>query len=197
MKKISALLILLCLGACSSSRPPPTIYALHAKAGKNQERNISHIISVAEPEVPAGFDTERIALYLYGGRRLDYYANLAWPEHLGKVLQGVIVQSALSVPGMMAVTPDSGIPVPYSLFVKVNDFAPVYAAGAESTPQLKASMSFRLFSLQGQETLLNTTLSAEKPAAANTQTAVISGIEELLQGINARAFKEISRAITE
>jgi len=202
MKKGALLLVMifsLPLGACAalkSSLPPTTIYALHAGPLKQQKKTAAHIISIAEPEVPAGFDTERIALYLYGGQRMDYYANLAWPEHLGRVLQDVIVQSAASAPNLMAVTPESGIPASYNLFVKVNDFEPVYASGAENPPQLKVSMSFRLVSAQG-EVLLNTTLSSEKPAGMNTQAAIIAGLEKLLQENAARAFREISHALAE
>jgi ABC-type uncharacterized transport system auxiliary subunit len=197
MKMSGCLFMMICLfflAGCMpfASQPAPTLYTLHAAPVRQKTGRIVHVISVPEPEVPAGFDSSRIALYLYNGRRLDYYAKAAWPEHLGKVLQDVIGQSASSVPGMMGVIPDEGLAASYNLLVKVNDFEAVYAAGPDNPPRLKVSMNFRLISPRSQKTALNITLSLESIAIANTQTAVISGLESLLREINARAFKKIS-----
>jgi ABC-type uncharacterized transport system auxiliary subunit len=203
MRGAGSLFMIICglfLSGCmplTSSRPPPTIYVLHPPPAKERQETskIVNIISIPEPEVPNGFDTNKIALYLYNGRRLDYYANMAWPERLGKVLQDVIVQSAPFVPGTVVMVPDTGGLASYDLFVKVNDFEPVYAATAESPPLLKVSMSFRLISRNTQRLLLNTRVSAEARAVNNTQTAVISGLESLLHDVSAKAFKKIIRVL--
>src|SRR4051812_29472162 len=80
-----------------SDKPPAAIYALQAgplcprDAGISRERKL---ISVAPPQVPAGFDTNRIALYLMSGRRMDYFASAVWPSNLPEVMQDFIVSAA-------------------------------------------------------------------------------------------------------
>jgi ABC-type uncharacterized transport system auxiliary subunit len=197
MKIRACLLIIICgifPSACTpltASQPAPVIYILHAPRNQKETETVTRIVLIPEPEVPSGFDTNKIALYLYNGRRLDYYKNAVWAGHLGKVLQDVIIQSAGSVPGMLAVTPDSNLSASYEILVKVNDFEPVYAAGPQAPPQLKVSIDFRLISLESKKVLLNVTLSARVLASANTQTAIVSGLESLLLQVNARAFRKI------
>jgi ABC-type uncharacterized transport system auxiliary subunit len=188
------------LSACmplTSSQPAPVIYALHGPSIPKQQmaKNILHTIAIPEPEVPVGFDTNKIALYLYNGRRLDYYTNAVWPEQLGKVLQSVIIQSASATPDMMAADPALGIPSPYEVLIKVNDFEPVYTAGPDKPPRLKVSLSFRFLSIEDRKILLDATFSATVLATENTQTAIVSGLETLLRSVNSRAFKEIDRAL--
>jgi ABC-type uncharacterized transport system auxiliary subunit len=197
MKLRAWLLIIICgifPGGCmplTASQPTPAIYALHAPQNQKETETVMRIVLIPEPEVPSGFDTNKIALYLYNGRRLDYYKNAVWAGRLGKILQDVIIQSASSIPGTLAVTPDSGLPASYEILAKVNDFEPVYAADPQAPPQLKVSIDFRLISLESKKVLLNVTLSARKLASANTQTAITSGLESLLLQVNARAFRKI------
>jgi ABC-type uncharacterized transport system auxiliary subunit len=184
------------LSACmpfGSSKPAPLIYALHGPSGPERQtrKNIARVISISTPEVPAGFDTDKIALYLYNKRRLDYYANAVWPDHLGKVLQRITIESARALPDVVAVDPASGIPASIELQVKVNDFEPIYAASANAPPQLKVSLSFRLLSSGSRRILFDKTYSATAPARENTQTAIVSGLEALLHSVDAKAFREI------
>lgn len=199
-KLIIALMGALMLGACSlfsSSQPPPLVYSLHGPSAPQQQvrQNVAHVLAVGEPEVPAGFDTNKIALYLYNQRRLDYYKNAVWPEPLGKVVQEVILQSVHRLPDTMAVTGDSGFPATDELWIKVNDLEPVYAADATAAPQLKVSLSFRLLSLTDRKVLLDATYSATATAAGNTQTAIVSGLEALLNSIDRRALRAINHAL--
>ena len=52
------------------------------------------VIVVAKPDVPPGYDTDRIALMFEQGHRLDYYAGAAWSGRLSDLLQTFIAQSA-------------------------------------------------------------------------------------------------------
>jgi ABC-type uncharacterized transport system auxiliary subunit len=185
-----------CMPSFTSSQAAPAIYSLHGPAPKPQvKESILHVIAIHEPTVPAGFDTDKIALYLYNKRRLDYYNNAVWPERLGKVLQEVVLQSTQEPSGIMAVAADSGFPATDEVWIKVNDFEPIYAAGPTEAPFLKASLSFRLVSLANRQILFDATYSAGTPAAANTQSAIVSGLEALLTGIDKKAFREIGRAL--
>ena len=176
----------------TSSGSPPVIYVLHAPSANTQKAKITYIIAVPEPEVPIGFDNNKINLYLNNGRRLDYYAHAEWPDHLGRVLQDVIIQSAQSVPGLLAVAPNSEIVASAQLFIKVYDFEPIYAASAETPPKVKVSMNFRLMSLYNRKILFNGTYSQEAWATKNTQTNIIATLESLLANIDVLALKKIS-----
>jgi ABC-type uncharacterized transport system auxiliary subunit len=179
--------------ACSpfqSAQKPPTVYALQgASVGEKQDTVTPRAILVPEPHVPTGFDTNKIALYLYNKRRLDYYSNAVWADRLGNVLQGVILQTVSNTAGLMGVIPGWGLPASEELLVTVNDFEPVFAAGADGIPQLKVSLNYQVVSLENGKLLRSATFSETAPAAANTQTSIVSGLETLLKQVNARAMK--------
>jgi len=50
------------------------------------------MIVVPKPELPPGLDTERIALYLDQGHRLDYYADARWSARLDELLQNFLIE---------------------------------------------------------------------------------------------------------
>lgn len=200
MKIFITLMSVFLISACmpfSSSQPAPAIYTLNGSSSLQQQvkKNILHVIAVQQPEVPAGFDTDKIALYLYNKRRLDYYKNAVWPAPLGTVVGDIILQSARTLPHTIAVTGDAGTLASAELYVKVNDLEPVYVADATTPPRLRVSLSFRLVAPSGKKILLEATYSATTPATANTQTAIVSGLAALLQRVNRRAFTEIYHAL--
>lgn len=188
---VLVLLLPLLAAGCSgmkSSQPPATIYMVHA-AGCTAAPVLSKgVLSIPEPEMPAGFDTERIALYLAGGRRLDYFAGAAWPDHLGKMLQQVILQTPCDI---ATATPDTANAATATLYVKVNDFEPVYAGGPKATPVLKVSMRFRLTSGDRELPLADFTVQQTGDAPANTLTGVTQGLETLSQAVLAQAFAQL------
>lgn len=193
---MGAFLVSACMPFSSAQRPAPLVYTLQGPPAPGQQvkEDVAHVIAVTQPGVPAGFDTDKIALYLYNQRRLDYYKNAVWPEPLGKLVQEVILQSMRTLPHIIAVAGGSGFPATDELWIKVNDLEPVYAAGPAAPPQLKVSLSFRLLSLTSRRVLLEATYSATAPATANTQTAIVTGLEALLHSVDRRALREIHRA---
>ncbi len=200
MKAVLPLLALaLGLTGCSglslkSSAPPQTLYTLHAAAASPQAGPPLRIVAIATPVVPPGFDAERIAVYLDQGRRMDYAAGAAWPGPFPRVLQEFLAQSAATVPGMLGVTPDSGIPASQALLVRVNDFEPIYSADAKSPPLLKESITFTLVSVDKNKTGAIFTLTGEMPASSNTLTAITQGLEVLARNMAAEVFRKIGPA---
>lgn len=197
MNKLFPVLACICLAALAgcgnitkSKAPPVTVYTLHAE--KPEKRASSAAVIVQEPEMPAGFDTARIALHMSGGRRMDFYADAAWPDALNKVMQDFIIQSAR----FSAVTPDSGVNAPYSLQVKVNDFQPVYADTAQGMAEIRVSLTFRLIDRSGEKLLRDFTLSEKMPASANTITAITGDLETLLRKVTASGLARISKDVT-
>lgn len=196
MKKIIPIIAFVCLAALAgcgnitkSKAPPVSVYTLHAE--KPEKRASSAAVIVQEPEMPAGFDTSRIALHMSGGRRMDYYADAAWPDALNKVLQDFIIQSAR----FSAISPDSGVNAPYSLQVKVNDFQPVYEGEATGMPEVRVSLTFRLILRSDEKLIRDFTLSEKMPASANTITAITGDLESLLRKIIGTALARVSKEV--
>lgn len=201
MKRLYALLLALALAcpllaACAALRkpaPPPALYALRPPPPCPRARAGSPMIAVQAPQLPPGFATSRIALYLSSGRRLDYFAGAAWPSELGGVLQDFIIAAGRHA-CLSAVAPGESAAAPWRLNVRVNEFAPVYAAGPEAAPALRASLSFTLVSPEREEAVLDFTLRDERPAEENSLTSVVSGLEALLGDILGRAYAKTAAA---
>jgi len=177
---LSSLLLAACM-PLKSKQAPPSVYLLHARIMAQPRTTPACVITVQEPEVPPGFDTERMALYLYGGRRLDYYAGAVWPEPLGKTLQAVMINEAQNSPKLTAARPGAVLSAAYSLSARFDDFEPVYPAGPARPPLLKISVNYSVVSLGDQKIIYNAALAEKAMASANTQTDVVAGLETLLQ----------------
>ncbi|MDE1153659.1 MAG: ABC-type transport auxiliary lipoprotein family protein [Micavibrio sp.] len=189
-----------CANALKSDLPAPTVYTLHASAQDGEAKAQPHkakVLSIAEPAMPAGFDSNRIALYLDGGRRMDYYANAVWADVLSKVMQDVLLQSAADHTAFAAVPTDAGTMVSHRLLVKVLDFEPVYSGEAKDVPMLKVSINFRLVSVSNDKIILDTTVPLAEKATANTQTAIVTGLESLLQKSVDAAYDDVSARLAQ
>lgn len=199
--KMKALIVMvftvLLLGGCSgfkSSAPAPDIYMLHAFPGdKGAADRPLHVVAVSEPEVPAGFETDKIVIYLQQERRMDYAAHANWPGPLPKILQQFFAQSVDNAPGVMGVVPGSGIPAAAKLFVRVNDFQPVYETDVRAAPLLKVSLTFTFIN-QREKISASFTLAKTEGAASNSLTAITSGLEALAREITAEALWKMKLA---
>ncbi len=188
------------LAACSplkSTAPVPLTYALHPDLTTPQTQSQPDgVMFVSRPGLPAGFDTDRIALYMDGGRRIDYYAGARWAEALDIVLQDVLVRAGRhELPNMIIDSPDLNIPAQYKLAVKVNDFAPLYEQGASGLPLLRLSMTFTLVQMPREKVISDFTLQSEMRAGDNTVSAVAAGLEAMLKGVLPRAYANIAEAL--
>ncbi len=193
-------LALLSVAACSplkSSAPAPLTYTLQPDlAAAPIQRQPSGVLYVLRPSLPSGFDTDRIALFMDGGRRIDYYAGARWAEPLDSVLQKVMVRAGRhELPQMIVDTPDLNIPVQYKLAVKVNDFAPVYAGAPDQPPALQLSMTFTLVATPHDEVLADFTLQSTGRAQDNSVSAITAGLEGMLQTILPRAYSNVADSI--
>jgi ABC-type uncharacterized transport system auxiliary subunit len=184
-------------GSNSKNAPPPSVYTL--RAGNDQKvsaRNAGKgaaTIFVARPEVPNGFETERIALYFEQGHRLDYYADAAWSGRLDAVLQDFFVQAVTQgLAGKAVGVADPSESARYKLAVKITDFQPVYPAGPDSVPRLDVGMTVTLSALPGGETKGSFTVKRSAPASANRMSTVTKGLEDLLRAATSEALARIA-----
>ena len=127
-------------------------------------------------------ETERIALYLNDGHRLDYYSDAKWSAALDELLQDFLVQEAQKkMPASAVGTTDLAASARYRLAVKFADFEPVYADGPDKAPTLTVAMTMTVVSLPGEKVQAQFTVRRTAPASANTLTAVTDGLETLLK----------------
>jgi ABC-type uncharacterized transport system auxiliary subunit len=183
------------IGGGDKDEPPPAVYTLNAPASGSTGAPTSKggiLIAVPKPELPPAFDSARIALMFEEGRRFDYYAGAKWSARLDELLQQFIIDMAPSwLPGVVLQTPDVATTPRYKLVVTFTDFQPVYAGGPDSPPRLEVSLTMALVPPFGSSVKAQATARHTVPAAANTQTAVTQGLQDLLEQAVAEAFAKL------
>ena len=190
------------LGGCSSilqsSEPTPTIYSLRAVGSQanvatDHSRKTATIIEVQRPSLPPGFDSARIAMYLGGGRRLDYYSGAKWASPLDEVLQDFTNQSVRKTfTHVIVAAPGQAIDSSYRLQTAINDFEPVYASGPDSPPVLTASITFTLLAMPEERIVTSFTVEKQAQSQDNTMSSIMAGLESLLQSVEGRAFETLA-----
>lgn len=184
-------------GMLTSTEPQQTIYTLRPVAGEGQPSNVTaRVLEISMPSLPPGMDTDRIALSLAGGQKLDYYAAARWSAPLRDVVQDFTRRSASAVlPYVVAVTPGQGIDPDYKLQIKINEFQPVYESGSNAAPMLKASVEFSLIRARTGKMVNSFTLSQQAKAADNRLDVITSGLEHMLQEIEREAFTRLDASL--
>lgn len=206
MKKlIPAICAAILLSGCASTflksdEAPVAIYSLRpmdkVETLSAGSQSLSKVLEIQRPSLPPGFDTARIGMYLENGRRLDYYAAAKWPTALDETLQEFTAQNARKTfPNLIVINPGSGVDADYLLQIKVNDFQPVYASGAQNAPLLVASISFTLLALPEENIVTSFTVEQQVQAEANNLGVITAGLETLLQSVERKAFETIAQKI--
>lgn len=196
---IAALALTVFMYGCStnnlltSTEPQQTIYTLRPISSTGEASSSkARVIEISLPSMPPGMDSDRVALHLNNGQKLDYYASARWSAQLDRVLQDFTRRSASAVlPYVVAVTPDQRLEPNYRLQMKVNEFQPVYTADATAAPALKASVEFTLIRLPSDEIVSSFTLLKQDQLQENRLDLVTLGLEKLLQDIEHEAFTRI------
>ncbi len=182
-----------------SNEPPPATYVLHPRFTDNSQpspQSISAVMEIPAPEVPSGFDTDRIALYWDKGRRLDYYSAAKWPAPLDQLMGDFLIRSASqNLPGATVISPDLSLPAQYRLAVKIMEFQPVYKGEASGIPDLYTSVRFSLVALPEEKILTDFVLSDYTVPSGDDLTAITSGLESALQNLTVKAFDRIAPLI--
>jgi ABC-type uncharacterized transport system auxiliary subunit len=172
--------------------PPKDIYTLKAPAA-GAVKGGGSVVVVAKPDVPPGYDTDRIALVFAQGHRLDYYAGAAWSGRLSDLLQTFIIQSARrELHGAVVGTSEMAGAARYKLLVKVTDFQPVYAAGPEGIPRLDVAMNMTLVDVGSGRVAATVNARKSAKASANRMTVVTKELESLLQAATDQGLRGIA-----
>jgi ABC-type uncharacterized transport system auxiliary subunit len=197
--------IAIALSACggglltSTQKTPTAYYLLHPSY--QTESNVparavsadAKVLQVVRPVVPAGFDTDRIALYVNNGRRLDYYADARWPSRLDELLREFTTSSLRGAfPDLIVDTGGLDVSPQYKLAMKIVHFEPIYGASTTGAPLLKAEILFTLIRVRDEHVLTQFTLAQQVQAQGDDLSTITAGLEGLLQQISRDAFTQVA-----
>lgn len=194
---LSVLSLALC--GCSlltSNEKPPTIYNLQTVnaplpvVSSSTGRPI--VISVVKPSLPAGFETDQIALYLDNGKRMDYYAAAKWASPLDDLIQENIIKAGrMNLPNQIIDTSDLSIPADYKLVTALADFQPVYGPSAKGLPRIDVTLIVTLLSMPDENVVRYFTLKQSLPGRANNLTYITNEMSMQLQAMLDETFSRI------
>lgn len=199
-RSIFVVALVMSLAACVSlptENRPVDIYRLapaRLPAGGMAARTpMPTSLTIEKPEVPVGFDSDRIALII-GRQRLDYYAGARWPGALPAVIQEDVVASLqnryrFTELGDRAAEGRAA----YRLEIAVSDFEPVYTRGMDADPTLNVGVVLTLISRADGRVVSTFAKSKTRPLTANTLTAVTAGLGDMLQELILTGFDQLSR----
>ncbi len=180
--------------------PPATVYQLRAPAqglmAQPPALPAGTRLEVALPGVAAGLDSERIALALDNGRKLDYYAGAKWAAALPDVVQDVAIATLRdSLPGLSVDDDDNMNSPTHRLRIVVQHFAPVYATDATTLPKVNVTLRFALVRLADDALLADATLGTQVAVNANTLAGVTAALEQGLHRVLADAMPRLAVAL--
>lgn len=180
-----------------SNEPRQTTYTLRpapASQAPQGETGPARIVELPKPDVPSGFERDRIALYLDDGRKLDYYASARWAAPFNIVAEDFTRRAlAASLPNVVQVTPVQSVDADYRLQVRINDFQPVYRGSFKDAPRLMTSVSFTLVNLPDESIVTSFTLSAEQDASSPRLDVIISELSAQLDTVQRDAFTRLEK----
>lgn len=171
-------------------RPAPTTYTLlESKPGVMDAATEAAgriVVVVPTPEVPPGFDSERISVEFEDGR-VDHYADARWSARLDQLLQDVFVERARSklpaaIVGKVGLVPAAN----YRLIVKVTDFGPVYKDTPDMPPRLDVGLNV-VIEIPGEMVKAQFTVKKSEAASENRLGTITSELKTLLHS----AFDEV------
>jgi ABC-type uncharacterized transport system auxiliary subunit len=185
----------------SEDKPPPVMYTLHepntAVMNVATEATGRVVVAVPTPELPPGFDSERIAIQFEDGR-IDYYADAQWSARLDELVQDVFIARAQRMLSDAIVGKPGVVPSPnYRLAVKLTSFGPLYKASADMAPRLNAGVNLTVIELPQETIRAQFSVSKTAMASENRLGAITNDLRGLLQSAVDEALEKAAPYITE
>jgi ABC-type uncharacterized transport system auxiliary subunit len=180
------------LTACSGLRSkddPDRTYLLRA-APASGTAALPGVLSVLQPVVQPGFDTDRILL-TRGGQELDHFAASRWGDALPRVVATLAVQSLAGGGGFTHVV-EAGRPAvasDYELLLTVRHFEAAYEAGG-ALPVIQVAFDCTVTAGNPRRVLGRCDAAASEPAGENRMAAIVAAMERATQ----KALAEVRTA---
>lgn len=180
----AALAVLLATGCASgafeSDQPYQQLYVLAGAPARAAGTTLPVDLSVAQPQVRPGLDTDRIAV-LYPDRRLDYFAASRWGGPADAVVQSLLVESLRNSAGLRSVQGDVSTFAPeYVLQTEVTDFQAEYTSDA-AVPQVHVQFIVTVGRLADRRPVASFVADARATAESNNLRAVVAAFEQAAQ----------------
>ena len=169
------------LSACGSligpSEAPPQIYVLHPQFGPvDNAPATTWQIGVPQPITSDALDTKRITLMR--GQTMDYYANAAWTDQTGDLIQNLLVEALEKSGKVKAVGPTSGgVRADLLLVTEVRDFTARYSSD-NGAPQIVVNLVAKLITSTHHDVVATHDARAEAQASVNSVPAVVQAFNQ-------------------
>jgi cholesterol transport system auxiliary component len=169
------------LSACGSllgpTEAPPQIYILKPQFGPvNNAPATTWQIAVPAPNVPDALDTKRIALQR--GQTMDYYANAAWTDQTGDLIQDMLVEGLEKSGKVKAVGPTSGgVRADLLVVTEVRDFTAHYSS-ENGVPDVVVDIVAKLITSNRHDVVAMFDARREVQASANSIPAVVQAFNQ-------------------
>lgn len=169
------------LSACGSligpSEAPPQIYVLHPQFGPVANAPATTWqIGVPQPITSDALDTKRITLMR--GQTMDYYANAAWTDQTGDLIQNLLVEALEKSGKVKAVGPTSGgVRADLLLVTEVRDFTARYSSD-NGAPQIVVNLVAKLITSTHHDVVATHDARAEVQASVNSVPAVVQAFNQ-------------------
>jgi ABC-type uncharacterized transport system auxiliary subunit len=199
----------LALSACISlpfsrgeERSPPSLFTLHeTRAGTTEistDAAARTVVVVPRPELPPGFDSERIAIQFEQDGRIDYYADAQWSANLTDLMHDVFVERAQrKLPGTVVGKPELIPSANYRLSFRVTDFGPVYRDSPDMPPRLDAGLTVTVIELPSETVKAQLTVKKNALSPENRLSTVTAELRKLLHAVMDEALERAAPYITE
>jgi len=207
--RFAFLLSPLVLSACISlpfsggkEQPAPALYTLHDSSSGTMEvataASGSIVVVVPPPELPPGFNSERIAIQFEQDGRLDYYADAQWSASLDELIQDVFIERAQRQLSQAIVGKPDLVPAAnYRMVVKITDFGPVYRTSSDMPPRLDVGLILTVIALPEGSVKAQLTVKKSTDASENRLGPVTNELKNLLHSVLDEAVQKAAPYITE
>jgi cholesterol transport system auxiliary component len=165
-------------GAFESDQPYQQLYVLPGLPARAEiPTPLLADLSVAQPQVRPGLDTDRIAV-VYPDRRLDYFAASRWSGSADAIVQSLLIESLRNSAGLRSVQGDVSTFAPeYVLQTEITDFQAEYGGEGEA-PQAHVQFLVTVGRFADRRPLVSFVAAARVPAESNTLSAVVAAFEQ-------------------
>jgi len=186
----------------SEERPPTAMYTLHetraGTTGISTEAAARTVVVVSRPELPPGFDSDRIAIQFEQDGRIDYYADAQWSANLSDLMQGVFVEWAQGkLSGTIVGKPELVPAANYRLSVRVTDFGPVYRSSPDMPPRLDAGLTLTVIELPSETVKTQLTVKKSAMSTENRLGTITTELKRLLHSVMDEALDSAAPYVTE
>jgi len=173
----SALALSACGNILGPSEAPPQIYILNPQFGPVSNAPATDWqIGIPSPNVPDALDTKRIALQR--GQIMDYYANAAWTDQTGDVIQDMLVNAFEKSGKVKAVGPTSGgVRADLLVTTEVRDFTAHYSS-ENGAPNVVVDIVAKLITSNHHDVVAMFDARREVQTSVNSVPAVVQAFNQ-------------------